>query len=115
MSEYYYHCVSSAQKFGGQPEDYLEVHRYLDRFKAAMPDFRHRAMTHHSEGIWEAIRFFGDTITISTGAKVPVKAICERHIKEDLGRIPTLSDWLRQIKPQIWMSPQSKLLMSQSS
>ncbi len=62
MSEYYYHCVSSAQKFGGQPEDYLEVHRYLDRFKAAMPDFRHRAMTHHSEGIWEAIRFFGDTI-----------------------------------------------------
>ncbi len=86
MSEYYYHCVSSAQKFGGQPEDYLEVHRYLDRFKAAMPDFRHRAMTHHSEGIWEAIRFFGDTITISTGAKVPVKAICESENQGLVGR-----------------------------
>lgn len=113
MSEYYYHCVSSATKFGGVAEDYLDVHKWLDRYKAAMPDFRHRAMTHHAEGIWECVTHFGDTITISTGAKIPVKAICEKHILEDLGKIPTLADWLRQIKPQRWMSPKAKLTMSE--
>ena len=112
MSEYYYHACSSAAKFGGQPQDYTCVHKYLDRYKASMGDFRHRAMTHHSEGIWQAISHFGDTITISTGASIPVKAICERHIIEDLGKIPTLADWLRQIRPQRWMSPKAQLLMS---
>lgn len=115
MAEYYYHAVSSAAKFGGKPEDYIKVHKWFDRFKSGMPDFRHRALTHHAEGIWEAVAHFGDTITISTGAKIPVKAICERHVIEDLGQIPTLCDWLSQIKPQRWMSPKSKLLMSKEN
>ena len=114
MAEYYYHAVSSAAKFGGKPEDYTEVHKYLDRSKSGMPDFRHRALAHHSEGISDTVAHFGDTITISTGAKIPVKAICERHIIEDLGQIPTLSDWLRQMRPQRWMSPSSKLLMGRN-
>ena len=112
MSEYWYHSVSSAAKFGGKPEDYVQIHKWFDRFKSAVPDFRHRAMTHHAEGIWVAIAHFGNTLTISTGAKIPTKAICERHVIEDLGRIPTLKDWLGQIHPQRWMAPPSKLLMS---
>lgn len=31
---------------------------------------------------------------------------------EDLGKIPTLKDWLSEIRPQRWMSPKSRLLMS---
>lgn len=115
MSEYYYHAVSSSKRFGGKPEDYVEVHRWLDRFKFNMPDFRHRAMTHHSQGIGECVSYFGDTLTISTGAKIPVKAICEQHILEDLGSIPTLADWLRHLKPKSWMSPTAKLLMGTKS
>lgn len=115
MSEYYYHAVSSAAKFGGKAEDFVAIHRWLDRGKAHIPDFRHRALTHHSQGIFNAVQKFGDTIKISTGAQIPVKAICEKHILEDLGRIPTLSDWFRLIQPQRWMSPKAKLTMSEKN
>jgi len=38
----------------------------------------------------------------SEGNQVPVRYIGEQHVKEDLGRIPTVQDWLSQIKPQRW-------------
>lgn len=37
------------------------------------------------------------------GAKVPLRYIGEQHVKEDLGRIPTVQDWLRRINPERWM------------
>jgi hypothetical protein len=48
-------------------------------------------------------RIFGVVITNSEGRQVPVRYIAEQHVKEDLGRIPTVQDWLTQIKPQRWM------------
>jgi hypothetical protein len=35
---------------------------------------------------------------------IPVRWIGEQHVQEDLGRIPTLSDWLSCIEPQPWMN-----------
>jgi hypothetical protein len=32
-----------------------------------------------------------------------VRYVGERHVKEELGRIPTVQDWLSQIHPQRWM------------
>ncbi len=46
---------------------------------------------------------FGTTITISTGRVLPVRFIGEQHVLEDLGRIPTVSDWLGKIQPESWM------------
>jgi hypothetical protein len=48
-------------------------------------------------------RFFGATITISTGRVLPVRLIGEQHVREDLGFIPTFADWVRNIRPQAWM------------
>jgi hypothetical protein len=48
-------------------------------------------------------RFFGVTITISTGRIVPVRLIGERHVIEDLGFIPSFADWVRCIRPEPWM------------
>ena len=48
-------------------------------------------------------RFFGATITISTGRVVPVRLIGEQHVIEDLGFIPTFADWVRCIRPKPWM------------
>jgi hypothetical protein len=42
-------------------------------------------------------------ITNSDGRQVPVRYIGEQHVQEDLGWIPTASDWLRKIKPEKWM------------
>lgn len=99
----YYHAVSSARKFGGVADDYVEIHTWFDESKAHMADFRHRALRHHSQGIFECERRFGVTIVNSDLRKVPVRAIGEQHVMEDMGRIPSLQDWLGEIRPTSWM------------
>ena len=80
----------------------MAVH-IIDEFKAITADFRHRALRHHAEGIFMPERFFGPTITISTGRVVPVRLIGEQHVREDLGFIPSFADWVRCIRPEPWM------------
>jgi hypothetical protein len=70
-----------------------------------MADARHRALRHHSQGIFEAERVFGVMITNSDGRQVPVRYIGEQHVKEDCGgRIPTVADWLMEITMKPWMN-----------
>ena len=105
MSHLWYHCQSSARKFGGIPEDYIQIHQWFDETKELFADFRHRALRHHAHGIYECERKFGITITNSAGREVPVRLIGEQHVKEDCGgRIPSVQDWLSQLMPQRWMN-----------
>jgi hypothetical protein len=97
------HAESSAKKFGGRPDNYLQIHNWFDESKAFFADFRHRALRHHSEGIFLAERVFGVAILNSEGKLVPVRYLGEQHLKEDLGRIPTVADWLCEIRPRRWM------------
>lgn len=100
-----HHAQSSARIFGGRPEDYQAVHDWFDETKEMMCDFRHRALRHHSHGIFEAERKFGLEIMNSDGKKVPVRYVAEQHVKEDCGgRVPSVSDWLGQIQVKSWMS-----------
>lgn len=104
MAHPYHHAVRSARLFGGEPEDYLSIHSWFDESKAFMADIRHRALRHHSEGIFLCERIFGVVIENSMGKKVPVRFIGEQHVKDDLGWIPTVKDWLGQIEMQPWMA-----------
>lgn len=88
------HSNRSVKRYGGELGDYIEVHEFLDMTKAAHPDMRHRALLHNAMGPFIAVRVFGRTITNSVGKVVDVRQICEDHIIEDLGRIPTVSDFL---------------------
>lgn len=97
------HAESSARRFGGRAKDYLQIHNWFDESKAFMADFRHRALRPHAEGIFLCERLFGVAIANSEGKQVPVRYIGEQHVKEDLGRTPTVQDWLSQIKPTPWM------------
>lgn len=103
MAHPYHHAISSAKQFGGVPEDYQAIHDWFDESKAHMADIRHRALRHHSEGIFMAEKIFGTTITNAAGRAIPVRFIGEQHVKEDLGRIPTVADWLSCIEPARWM------------
>jgi hypothetical protein len=103
MAHAYHHAVSSSRKFGGDPDEFLKLHEWLDASKSHMADFRHRALRHHSEGIFMLEALFGSTITLSTGRILPVRLIGEQHVIEDLGRIPTVADWLAKIHPEPWM------------
>ena len=104
MAHPLYHAMSSVKKWGGKPEDYLPIHNWFDASKAFLPDFRHRALRHHAEGIFWAEEVFGVSITNSIGKVVPVRFIGEQHVMEDLGRIPTLQDWFRNVRMQSWMT-----------
>ena len=99
----HYHAISSVRRHGGKVEDYLALHRWFDASKEFMCDFRHRALRHHSQGIFECERVFGTAIVNSDGRHVPTRILGEQHVSEDLGRIPTLADWLRAIKGEKWM------------
>ena len=94
---------SSARKFGGKAEDYLAIHSWFEESKAFIPNFRHRALRHHAEGVFLCERIFGVAITNSEGKQVPVCYIGEQQVKEDRGCIRTAQDWLSQNKPERWM------------
>ncbi len=94
----YWHARQSAAKFGGTPEDFLPIHQWIDQFKKMHGDIKHRAMLHNSAGPWMAQDVFGVFIEIDREGggkkKVLVRDIAENHIVEDLGWIPSPSDWL---------------------
>ena len=50
MANAHIHSKSSARRFGGQLEDYLEIHIKMDCSKAYISDNRHRALTHNAFG-----------------------------------------------------------------
>lgn len=105
MTATIFHAQSSARIWGGKPEDYLPIHDWFDETKKCMPDYRHRAIRHHSFGIFEAEKVFGHSIVNSDGKTVPVRYIGEQHVLEDCGgTIPTVADWLDTIKPKSWMA-----------
>jgi hypothetical protein len=87
----------------GKPEDYQKIHDWFDETKSHLADVRHRALRHHSLGIFEAERVFGILIVNADGRKVSVRDIGEQHVLEDLGTIPTVQDWLTALPISDWM------------
>jgi hypothetical protein len=105
MAHAWYHAVSSSKRFGGKPEDYLEVHRWFDQTKAHLADARHRALLHNSFGIFLCEQFFGVTLQNSDGKAVPIRLIAEQHVMEDMGgHIPSVQDWLGDLPLSPWMA-----------
>lgn len=104
MAHPWHHSVRSAKLFGGSPEDYLPVHNWFDESKAFVPDMRHRALRHHSEGIFLCEKILGTTLKNSDGRDVPVRLVGEQHVKDDLGWIPTVKDWLINLHIAPWMT-----------
>jgi hypothetical protein len=92
------HAVSSARKFGGIPEDYVEIHEWFDTTKAWVGHSKHRMFRHHSEGIFECEKIFGPYLLNSDNKKVYTRYIGEQHVKEDCnGYIPSAKEWVDMI------------------
>lgn len=106
------HGKSSAKRWGGLPQDYQAIHDFLDSPKSAHPDMRHRAILHNSLGPFIAERVFGTNITNSDGKLVSVRDIAERHILEDVGFIPTVSDYLNLMPMPDWIGGPARKIES---
>lgn len=102
------HGKISVQKWGGKIEDYQEIHDFIDSSKAHFPDMRHRALLHSSFGIFIAEKVFGINITNSDGRLVSVRDISERHVIDDMGRIPTVQDYLVGMPFYEWLGGTKK-------
>lgn len=101
------HAESSARRFGGRPEDYLDLHLLMDSYKTAMADQRGRAVTHTTFFVHTILpRVYGETIRNSDGKDVSVRSLGEQHCLEDFGGrfIPTLQDYLEGVPHRGWMN-----------
>lgn len=97
------HSLSSAKRYGGKPEDYIKIHDMMDLSKSAIADVRHRAVFHSAFGVFIIEAIFGNNFINSDGKTVSVRDVAEDHVKEDLGTIPTLENWLVGLPIQAWM------------
>jgi hypothetical protein len=82
MSKPWIHAVSSVRKFGGVPEDYLDIYQLMDSSKGVMSDNRHRALTHNSWFLSTILeKIFGVNIKNSDGCDVSVRDFGNRYIQ----------------------------------
>ena len=95
MAHPYDHAKSSVKKWGGEEEDYIEIHEWFDATKAWIGHSKHRMFRHHSEGIFECEKVFGKYIFNSDGKRVYTRYIGERHVKEDCFGPPACLMWQR--------------------
>jgi hypothetical protein len=104
----YLHAKISVKKFGGVAEDYMDIHNFIDSSKACMPDIRHRAILHSAFGCFLVEQMYGVVRTNSDGKEYSPRDVAEEHIKEDLGFIPTVEQYLNNMTIQPWMSGTQK-------
>lgn len=105
------HSRLHARDWKGVPEDYLKIDNFLDQTKFHFTSWQHRLFLHNPLGIKLCEDFFGSTITNSDGIEVPVRELARRHIMQDLGRVPTLQDWVEGMttgKVEKWMNNPNK-------
>jgi len=107
MAKAHVHAESSARKFGGKPDDYLDIHLFLDSSKQVIGDWRHRALTHNSWFIAVVLpKVFGNSRTNSDGRVYSIVDIGEQHVLEDYGMrfIPSPQDFLGEMECADWMA-----------
>lgn len=81
----------------------MEIESFIDSSKSVVGDVRHRSIYHHTFGIFLCEKLFGTTIKTSCNREVPVRLIAEQHILEDLGWIPSPSDYIKNMNLATWM------------
>lgn len=96
------HAKISATKFGGHPDEYMKFHDWMDQSKSVLGDVRHRALLHHTLGIFMMEQVFGKTFVNSIGREVDVRDIGEQHVMDDLGWIPSPAHYFRSFTVQNW-------------
>jgi hypothetical protein len=97
-----------AKKYGGTSEDYADIDDFIDSSKISFPDIRHRAILHSSFGCYLVEQMFGRVRTNSHGISYSPRDVAEDHIIQDLGFIPTVEHYLKNMTTQPWMSGTQK-------
>jgi hypothetical protein len=100
----YLHAKVHCKKYGGVPNDYVDIDDFIDSSKQAVADVRHRAILHSAFGCFIVEQVFGRTRINSSGREYSTRDIAEDHIMQDLGFIPSMEHYLKNMTIQPWMS-----------
>jgi hypothetical protein len=107
MAKPYFHAQSSAKKYGGIWEDYMQIHEFMDSSKAAFPDNRHRVLTHNSWFVGVVLpRVFGETFKRKSDNQIVcTRDIGEQHCLEDFKFkfMPSAQDYIQEMDFLPWM------------
>lgn len=101
------HAEASVKRFGGKPEDYIDIHQLMDSTKASFSNNAHRMITHNSWFTTVIIpKVFGEMRVNSDGRRYSTKDVAEYHCLEDFRMkfIPTIQDYLEHLDVQPWMN-----------
>jgi hypothetical protein len=105
MGDPLHHSISSANKFGGVPDDYIRIHAIMDSSKLFLADWRHRALLHNTFGIYLFEQLLGPSFKrASDGVDVCTRTVVTEHIMEDLKAVPTPGEFLREMPIKRWMA-----------
>jgi hypothetical protein len=98
-------CDNSVKIFGGAPEDYFDLHEFIDSItEYSLPTW---GITHSTFGLYLAEMKFGYVV----GPRdVPTRTVAEKHILAEYGTIPSAQDWLKAVRIQPWMYNQASQL-----
>jgi hypothetical protein len=97
------HARITARRYGGEWQDWIAIHNWIDRSKAVFPSMQHRMFLHSDFGEWLTVRIHGEKIGADGGTVIPTRDLFLDHQVEDLGRVVTLAEWLREIDADYWM------------
>ena len=106
MSKPIDHARKSAEQFGGEAKDYIDIHIFMDSSKDTFADVRHRVLTHNSWFISNVLpRVFGETRKNSQNQEYSVRDIGEQHCLDDFNDlfVPTAQDFLQEVEMTEWM------------
>ena len=112
------HSKNSVKKYGGKPEDYLEIHQAMDSAKVHLGTIIHRLILHNTFGIDLVEKQFGEIVQVgppgreryvkqnfiinSDGTKVYIKDVLQDHVREDMfGQIPTLPEQFKDVTVEL--------------
>jgi hypothetical protein len=97
------HARITAHRYGGEWQDWIAIHDWIDRSKAIFPSMQHRMFLHSDFGEWLAVKIHGEAVGAKDGTVIPTRDLFRDHQVEDLGRVVTLAEWMREIDADYWM------------
>src|SRR5262245_58420694 len=96
------HARITAHRYGGGWQDWIAIHDWIDRSKMIFPSMQHRMLLHSDFGEWLAVGIHGEKIGAEGGTVISTHDLFRDHQMEDLGRVVTLEEWLREIDASYW-------------
>jgi hypothetical protein len=96
------HARITAHRYGGEWQDWIAIHDWIDRSKVIFPSMQHRMFIHSDFGEWLTVKIHGEAIGANDGTVISTRDLFSDHQVEDLGRVVTLAEWLHEVDADYW-------------